>query len=100
MKSLSSSRRRAIRHFIRVVLPVNRLERYPDQAATRKGYALTGAIFLLFGFVMLLWDSPIGMAIGFLLGIVLVLPAIFMGQAYFSKYEKLIEWISFFGIFS
>ncbi|MFD1700581.1 hypothetical protein ACFSB1_14695 [Halopseudomonas phragmitis] len=80
--------------------PLNVFNRYPDQSRSRKGYALIGTIFLVFGIGMVLIGSVAGALIGFCLGSGLLLPSVLLGYARFEKYEKILGRISGFGSFS
>jgi uncharacterized membrane protein len=73
------------------------LNRYPDQARSRKGYALTGALFLIFGVFMVFIDSEAGAVIGFILGSTLFIPAFLFSYSHFKKYERAISWVANFG---
>ena len=73
------------------------LNRYPEQTRSRRGFALVGAIFLVFGLCMALLDSGIGVFVGVILGLLFVLPSILCGEARFQKFEKMIAKISLFG---
>ena len=72
------------------------LNRYPNQTRARKGFALIGVIFLIFGFFMMLVESIIGVLIGILFGLFLLLPSIFCGEVGFKKFEKIISRIALF----
>ncbi len=76
------------------------LSRYPDQTRSRKGYALTGILFLIFGVFMALIGSEAGAAIGFVLGSTLFLPALLFSYSRFKKYERAISWVASFGSLS
>ncbi|WP_349568807.1 hypothetical protein [Azotobacter salinestris] len=73
------------------------LNRYPDQAATRKGFVLTGVLFCLFGLLMAVIGSTLGAVLGLLFGAILLVPALCVGHAGFARYEKLLSWIAIFG---
>lgn len=73
------------------------LTRYPDQIRTRKGFALVGVVFLCFGVIMLLVESVVGTAIGFVIGSILVVPSITFNHSAFSRYEKALSWLGTFG---
>ncbi|WP_158295405.1 hypothetical protein [Stutzerimonas nosocomialis] len=73
------------------------LSRYPDQARSRKGYALTGVLFLTFGSVMALIGSVAGALIGFILGCTLFLPALLFSHSRFEKYERISSWVASLG---
>ncbi len=73
------------------------LSRYPEQTRARKGFALVGLIFLIFGLVMALLDSGIGAFIGAFFGFALLLPAVLLGATGFAKFEKFLSNISSFG---
>lgn len=75
------------------------LNRYPDQARTRKGFALVGAVFFCFGAVMLLFDSVLGAAIGFSIASVLAGPSLLFSHSAFASYERKLSWLSTFGSF-
>lgn len=75
------------------------LNRYPDQAGARKGFALIGAVFLCFGVVMLLLDSAIGAAIGFIIGSILAVPSFVFSHSAFAKFERKLSWLAVFGSF-
>lgn len=72
-------------------------KRYPDQAATRQGFALTGVLFSLFGLFMAVIGSTLGAILGLLFGALLLVPALFVGHAGFARCEKLVSWIATFG---
>lgn len=76
------------------------LSRYPDQARSRKGHALTGVVFLIFGVFMALIGSVTGAFIGFVLGCALFLPAFLFSHSRFKKYESAISWIASLGSLS
>lgn len=76
------------------------LSRYPNQARSRKGFALVGAIFLVFGIVMALADSAIGVSIGLLFGAALLLPSVLLGESGFERFEKTLSRIASFGSLS
>lgn len=73
------------------------LNRYPDQARTRKGFVLAGSIFFCFGAVMFLFESAIGAVIGLAIGSVLVVPSFILGYSAFAKFEQKLSWLSIFG---
>ena len=75
------------------------LNRYPDQARTRKGFALVGAAFLCFGAFMLLVESALGAGIGVVLGIALVIPSFTLSHSAFALYERKLSWLSTVGHF-
>ena len=76
------------------------LNRCQDQAHSRRGYALVGVIFLLFGLIMLFIDSGIGAFLGIFFGCILLLPALFFSYTHFQKYEKILSWVSILGNWS
>lgn len=73
------------------------LDRYPNQTRARRGLALVGGIFLLFGLLMALWGSTIGAWIGAVWGLALLLPAVFCGAVGFQKYERLLSRLALWG---
>lgn len=73
------------------------LTRYPDQARTRKGFALVGVIFLCFGAVMFFVGSALGAIIGFIIGNILVVPCFTFSHLAFVKYTKALSWLGTFG---
>ncbi len=73
---------------------------YPEQNRARTGFAVVGAIFLVFGLLMALIGSGIGALIGALWGIVLLLPVVCCGKRSFRKFEKILSKISLFGSLS
>jgi len=73
------------------------LNRYPDQARTRKGFALVGSVFFCFGAFMFLFDSVGGAVIGWGIGSVLVVPSFILGYSAFGKFERKLSWLSIFG---
>lgn len=75
------------------------LNRYPDQAGARKGFAVVGALFFCFGAGMLLFDSAIGAAIGFTIGSVLAIPSFVFSYSAFAKFERKLSWLALFGSF-
>ena len=76
------------------------LSRYPEQTRARKGFALVGVIFLIFGFAMALMGSGIGAFIGALFGFGLLLPAIVLRARGFAKFEQFLSKISSLGSLS
>lgn len=73
------------------------LSRHPHQTRSRRGFALVGAAFLVFGIFMALVGSTIGVSIGVLLGLTLVLPPLLLGDSGFERFEKALSRISSFG---
>lgn len=73
------------------------LTRYPDQARTRKGFALVGFVFLCFGAVMFFVGSVLGAIIGFVIGNILVVPCFTFNHLAFVKYKKTLSWLGTFG---
>ncbi len=73
------------------------LTRYPDQARTRKGFALVGFIFLCFGVVMCFVGSVFGAIIGLVIGNILVVPCFTFSHLAFVKYKKALSWRGTFG---
>ncbi len=69
------------------------LNRYPDQASSRKGLALIGGIFLIFGFSMVAVEQLIMAVFGFLFGVAFFVPAVFFEYAAFAKTEKILSTI-------
>lgn len=76
------------------------LNSYSKQTNSRRGFALVGVIFLIFGMFMALVESGIGAFIGILFGCTLLLPAVFFGESSFDKFEKIISRIASFGSLS
>ena len=76
------------------------LSRYPNQARSRRGFALVGAIFLVFGIIMALVNSVIGTFIGVLFGATLLLPSALLGESGFERFEKALSRIASFGSLS
>lgn len=76
------------------------LNRYPEQTRSRRGFALVGAIFLVFGLSMALVESGIGAFIGALFGFALLLPSVLFGESGFRKFEKILSKIALFGSLS
>src|SRR5690554_2095241 len=76
------------------------LNRYPEQTRSRRGFALVGAIFLVFGLSMALVESGIGAFIGALFGFALLLPSVLFGESSFRKFEKTLSKIALFGSLS
>ncbi len=76
------------------------LNRHPDQTRSRRGFALVGAIFLVFGLFMALVGSGIGAFIGALFGFALLLPSVFLGEVGFRKFERILSKIALFGSLS
>src|SRR5690606_18278901 len=72
------------------------LNRYPEQTRSRRGFALVGAIFLVFGLSMALVESGIGAFIGALFGFALLLPSVLFGESSFRKFEKTLSKIALF----
>lgn len=64
--------------------------RYPDQAASRKGYALGGIVFLLFGIAMGVFGAIFIAASAIGLALVLLLPSLFCSHSAFSKFERVL----------
>lgn len=64
--------------------------RYPDQARSRRGYALTGVLFLMFSVFMALIGSVEGTLVGFVFSCTLFLPAILFSDSRLKKYESAI----------
>lgn len=73
------------------------LNRYPDQARARRGYALVGLLFAAFGLVMALFGSFFGATLGLVLALLLIVPALCCSHATFARYEKVLSWIATFG---
>lgn len=67
------------------------LNRYPDQASARKGFALVGVLFLVFGLTMFLFEAAVIATAGIFLGLVLFVPAIFFKHAAFQKAERVLN---------
>lgn len=80
--------------------PEKMFNRYPEQARARKGYALVGVIFLIFGMVMMFLDSGIGMLIGSVLGTTLLVPSLLFDDKRFDRVEKVASRIAVWGNFS
>ena len=76
------------------------LNQYPDQTRARRGFALIGVIFFVFGLFMTFIDSVAGAMIGFALGSLLFFPPLLMGHARFTQYEKWLGWLNVLNIFS
>jgi len=76
------------------------LNRYPDQARARRGYALTGALFLIFGVSMLLIGSAAGTLVGVVIACTLLIPACLFSHSRFKKYNSAISWVANFGSLS
>lgn len=76
------------------------LNRYPDQARSRKGYMLVGLVFLLFGVAMAFMHSAAGAIIGIVFGCILFFPPVLFGHARFGKYDKVLSWLAGFGSLS
>lgn len=72
-------------------------DRYPDQAGARKGYALVGVAFAIFGLAMAWFESGIGAVIGLSFAARLVMPALCCGHAAFARYERWLSWLAPFG---
>ena len=70
------------------------LNRYPDQTRARRGFALNGVIFLVFGLFVVLIGSETGAFIGALFGFALLLPSVLFGEAGFQKFEKILSKIA------
>jgi hypothetical protein len=70
------------------------LNRYPEQSAARKGFAITGCAFLMFGLVMAWIEQPFGAGLGVIVGSILAVPAVFFSRDAFSKTEKLLSTIT------
>jgi len=73
------------------------LNRYPDQARARKGYALVGLLFAAFGLAMALFGSRFGAILGLALALLLIAPALCCSHAAFARYEKKLSWIATLG---
>lgn len=66
------------------------LNQYPDQASARKGFALVGVCFLVFGFAMFLFENAVGAMIGICFGLMLFVPAVFFKHAAFQETERVL----------
>lgn len=75
------------------------LGRYPEQRAARRGYALVGVLFAIFGLAMAWLGSGLGAAIGLSFAALLIGPALCCGRAAFARYEKWLSWLAPFGNF-
>ncbi|MOA14366.1 hypothetical protein D3C78_1344640 [compost metagenome] len=75
------------------------LNRYPDQARARKGYALVGLLFAAFGLAMAIFGSSFGAILGLALALLLIGPALCCRHASFARYEKMLAWLANFGNF-
>jgi len=75
------------------------LNRYPDQARSRKGFALVGAIFCVVGLIMAIFDSPVGAATGIFFGCAMLVPALTFSHARFAKVENVLGWLGTLGGF-
>lgn len=64
--------------------------RHPDQAASRKGYALVGTLFLLFGVAMGVFGATFIAVSAIGLALVLLLPALFCSHSAFTKFERVL----------
>ena len=73
------------------------LDRYPDQRRARRGYALVGLLFAVFGLAMALFGSSFGAITGWVLALLLIVPALCCGHAPFARYEKVLAWMATFG---
>ncbi|PIA70730.1 hypothetical protein CDO35_06980 [Pseudomonas sediminis] len=73
------------------------LNRYPNQARARRGFALVGCVFLGFGTFMGIIGSGIGAVIGGVLGFALLLPPLILGESSFIRFEKRLSKIASFG---
>jgi hypothetical protein len=67
------------------------LNRYPDQSASRNGYTLIGAFFLLFGIAMAIFEATFISFITISLALALMLPSLFCGHSAFEKYERVLS---------
>jgi hypothetical protein len=66
------------------------LNRYPDQARARKGFALIGVIFIIFGLAMISITQVIMAVFGILVGLVFFVPAVLFEYLAFAKIEKIL----------
>ncbi|MCM2321616.1 MAG: hypothetical protein NDI93_20140 [Pseudomonas sp.] len=73
------------------------LNRYPDQARARRGYALVGLLFAAFGLAMAIFGSYFGAILGLALALLLIVPALCCGHASFARYEKRLSWLATLG---
>ncbi|SDS30315.1 hypothetical protein SAMN05216221_1518 [Pseudomonas oryzae] len=73
------------------------LDRYPEQSAARRGYALVGVLFALFALAMAWFESTIGAAVGLAGAALLIGPALCCGRVAFARYEKWLSRIAPFG---
>jgi hypothetical protein len=67
--------------------------RYPDQAASRKGYALVGTLLLAFGVAMAIFEATFMAIVGVGFALALLLPAIFFSHSAFAATERLLSQI-------
>ena len=67
------------------------LSRYPDQAATRKGFALVGAIFAIFGVAMAVFEATFMAVVAIGLATALLAPAIFFGYSSYARVERVLS---------
>lgn len=67
------------------------LSRYPKQERDRKGMALVGLVFLLFGLAMALFGSRFMAAVGLSIGALCVLPALICNEVGFARCQRLLS---------
>jgi hypothetical protein len=65
--------------------------RYPDQAASRKGFALVGTLVLVFGVLMALFEAAFLAGTAICLGLVLVVTAFFCDHSAFAAVERVLS---------
>ena len=64
------------------------LNRYPDQAASRKGYALTAVLLLVFGVAMAIFEVAFVAAVALASALALLLPSLCCGHSAFAQFER------------
>jgi hypothetical protein len=76
-------------------LPISsRLERFPEQAASRKGFALIGLGLWVAGFIVggYLREPPLPLVF-FVLGALFCSPAYLLGQLGYARMERVFGWL-------
>ncbi len=66
------------------------LNRHSDPAASRKGFALLGALLLLFGVAMALFEVTFIAVLAIGLALVLLLSATFCSHSAFARVERVL----------
>jgi len=73
------------------------LNRYPEQTSSRRGFAVFGLLFTVFGAFMAYINSTYGAVIFGSIGLIFLIPALLFNRQLFARFQSIASWLSALG---